>query len=182
MTRAERDALRALLAKAGTPGGMPLAGITNLMVAVPKLLDQVDEGDRLLSRATEEAQEIISKGAAERDALKAEAERLNESLEAKSDHHSGGIDGNMRPCPCDSCQHVRRADLERDRALAGERDFKRRWYAVQDESNEKSERIAALEAALRKYGRHLRHEGDRETCPSVRGCICGLDAALAGGG
>lgn len=69
---------------------------------------------------------------------------------------------------------------ERYQAQAEFRDMKRRWLAVQDESNKKSARIAELEAALRKYGRHGRicnapyemPEGGRYTC------TCGLAEVL----
>ena len=51
---------------------------------------------------------------------------------------------------------------------------------LSDELAEQYRRIQQLEAALKKYGRHLPHSLEEPGCFNSGKCACGLDPALRG--
>ncbi len=63
----------------------------------------------------------------------------------------------------------------KERAVGSPRSYD--IFALIDALEASQAEFAAYREALKRYGRHLRDDMDREYCTSVK-CACGFDAAL----
>ena len=140
---------------------------------------------------TECLSEDIARLMTERDALKAEVERLKgeriEKLEAERDELRFRLTKQQEAREAVEAERDQaRAECERWRHDYNELSANHSQARAQVEELAHVEadlggRVATLEAALRKYGRHRRDLPHPCMYPDGD-CTCGLDAALAGGG